>query len=400
MTPMNRIAGNIRLFLWQRFLNDFLLIAPILIPFYQFNKMGTLAFYLSQSVYAVTVFLMEVPSGYLADVMGRRNTLIIGAILLPSGLFIYAISSSLPFFLLAELIMALGNSMRSGSDSALLYDSLRQLGREKEYVSIEGKGHQLARMGTGIASVAGGVLAAFSLRLPFWINIVAVLMVLPVALKLVEPERRKARSSRPLQNIASITCRSLKRPDLRPFILYTGLIGSMSIISLWAYFLYYQELSIPLIYFGLLFAVFQFSAALGARHSGRLVGWLGTIRTLALSLLISPILILVGLVSSAAMIPLIMIHPFLWNVAVPILLEQINRKTVSQIRATVLSIANMGVSFGYILIGPVFGQLSDTLPLKLCFTLMGCLFLLLAFPLFLTMRRYWTETERKSDQRS
>lgn len=388
---MNPLKRNIRLFLWQRFFHDFLLLAPILIPFYQYNQLGAFAFYLSQSTYALTVFIMEVPSGYLADVIGRKKTLVYGAILFPLGILLYASSSSLPMFLAAECLMAVANSMRSGSDSALLFDTLSKCSRVRDYSSIEGKGHQFARLGTGIASISGGLLASVSLRLPFWLNVLAGLIVVPMVFALVEPERHRAPGEKPLQNILKISKDSLNNPEIRPFVLYTGLIGSVSIISLWAYFLYYQTLSIPLGLFGILFAAFQFSAALGARCSTLWASRIGPHRVLRLSLAISPILLLVGLIKSPVMLIPIMLHPMLWNAAIPVLLEQINKKTSSQVRATVLSLANMGVSFGYVLIGPVFGLLSDRLPLSLCLILLSLLFLAASLPLLHQTRLHWSD---------
>jgi len=365
------------------------MIAPILIPFYQYNQLGAFAFYLSQAIYALTVFVMEVPSGYLADVIGRRKTLIIGALLFPLGLTVYVLSSSLPMFLAAEFVLAVGNSMRSGSDSAMLYDTLKELSRETDYAMIEGRGHQFARIGTGIASVSGGLLAAISMRLPFWFNIVAGLAIIPLVVAMTEPERKKASGQNPLQNILRIAAESMKNPDIRPFILLLGLIGSVSVIALWAYFLYYQAVGIPLALFGVLFAAFQFSGALGARLSATVAVKAGTIRLLLSSLLISPILLLIGLLRSPWLLPLIMIHPFIWNLTVPVLLQQINLRSVSQVRATVLSLANMGVSFGYVLIGPVFGRISDRLPLRYCFLFLSVIYLLFATLLLSSIRRHW-----------
>jgi len=386
---MKQLKHNIPLFLWQRFLNDFLLIAPILIPFYQYNRLGAFAFYLSQATYALTVFVMEVPSGYLADVIGRRKTLIAGALLYPLGLTIYALGSSLPMFLAGEFVLAVGHSMRSGSDSAMLYDTLKKLTREGEYAGIEGRGNQFARIGTAIASVSGGLLATVSMRLPFWFNILIGLAIIPLAATMTEPERKKASGQNPLKNILHIAAESMKNPDIRPFILLLGLIGSVSVISLWAYFLFYQVVGIPIAFFGVLFAAFQFSGALGARFSAAAAAKAGTLRFLMVPLLIAPILLLVGLLRSPWLLPLIMFHPFIWNLTIPVLLQQINLRSASQVRATVLSLANMGVSFGYVLIGPVFGRLSDRLPLGYCFLFLSLIYLIFALVLLSTIRRHW-----------
>ncbi len=84
-----------------------------------------------------------------------------------------------------------------------------------------------------------------------------------------------------------------------------------------------------------------------------------------------------------------MFHPFIWNLTIPVLLQQINLRSTSQVRATVLSLANMGVSFGYVLIGPVFGRLSDRLPLGYCFLFLSLIYLIFTLVLLSTIRRHW-----------
>lgn len=392
---MIRLQRNIRLFLWHRFFHDFLLIAPILIPFYQINHLGTFAFYLSQSTYALMVLIMEVPSGYLADVIGRRNTLIIGALLFPLGLLLYSMSSTLPWFLAAELVMAVANSMRSGSDSALLFDSLSALSQENRYLDLEGRGQQYARMGTGIASISGGLLAGLWLRLPFWINLLFSLVLIPLTLAMTEPPRRKADGHNPLRQIFRIAAQTMRNPDIRPFILYIAIIGCVSIISLWAYFLYYQRVGIPTAWFGILFAGFQFSAALGARLSSRMVKRIKPINLIICSLAISPIMVLVALIESPLLILLILIHPLLWNMSLPLLFEQINIRTNASIRATVLSLANMGVSLGYVLIGPVFGHFSDRISIVFCFLILAGFFLVSAAWLLIILNRIWRKPKNQ-----
>ena len=116
-----------------RFLGEFYLIVPILIPFYESNGLTKTQVFTVQASYALAVLLLEIPSGYLADVIGRRKTLILGAIGLPLGLFIYVSSSTFWMFVLAENVIAIANSMRSGCDSAFIYDSLIQMKAESDY---------------------------------------------------------------------------------------------------------------------------------------------------------------------------------------------------------------------------------------------------------------------------
>jgi MFS family permease len=61
---------------------------PIVVPFYESNGLSMKDIMILQAVYSVAIVVLEVPSGYLADVIGRRKTLILGAMFLElSGLY-------------------------------------------------------------------------------------------------------------------------------------------------------------------------------------------------------------------------------------------------------------------------------------------------------------------------
>ncbi|MBN2206408.1 MAG: MFS transporter, partial [Candidatus Aminicenantes bacterium] len=163
-------ANLTKVYLYKLF-GEAWLIAPILIPFYVSNGLSATQVFTIQAAYALSVLAFEVPSGYLADVIGRRRTLILGAGLLPAGIAVYAFTSGFWPFVLAEVLIAIGNSMRSGSDSALIYDTLIGLGDEARYKMSEGKAFFYSRLASSLAAVLGGALAAASLRLPFYVNI-------------------------------------------------------------------------------------------------------------------------------------------------------------------------------------------------------------------------------------
>ncbi|MDH4195897.1 MAG: MFS transporter, partial [Candidatus Aminicenantes bacterium] len=188
---MTGVGGNFwRVYLYK-FLGEFYLIVPVLIPYYQANGLGRSSVFLIQAAYTLAVLALEIPSGYLADVVGRRRTLIMAGVFFPLGLVAYALGRSFAAFVAAELILALGNSLRSGCDSALLYDSLVELGRPEDYKKFEGRSFFFTRVGTASAAALGGALAVVALRLPFWVNIATGSLMLPVALSFVEPARTK-----------------------------------------------------------------------------------------------------------------------------------------------------------------------------------------------------------------
>ncbi len=382
-----KISRNFGRLYSLKFLGEFYLIAPVLVLYYTANGLSAGQIFTVQAVFHLAVLLLEVPSGYLADVVGRRRTLIIGVVFFPIGLAVYAAGRSFAAFILAELALAVSAGMRTGCDSALLFDSLRQLGREMEYKRFEGRAATLARTGSAASSVAGGLLAAAFLRLPFLVNIATALPLLPLAAGLVEPEREKRCSPHPLRDILEICRFCLRRPDIRPVVIFCGLLTACQLTGLWAYFLFYREQGIGVGWFGILFAVYQLAGALGGFVSHGISERFGT-RVILLSALLSPVFFfLFGAVPGLWLLPLIPANAFLWNLVYPVLLERLNLAVGSDVRATVLSLASMAGSLTFVVVSPLFGRLADAISLGAAFIALGGFFLLAGAPLLASVIR-------------
>ncbi|MCJ7682271.1 MAG: MFS transporter, partial [Candidatus Aminicenantes bacterium] len=311
------IRANLRKIYIYKFLSEFYLIVPILIPFYKSNGLNTTQIFIVQASYALAVLLLEVPSGYLSDRIGRKHTLILGALFFPIGIGVYMLGSVVWHFILAEVFIAGANSMRSGCDSALIYDTLLMMKQESEYKKYEGRSIFFTRIGTSVSSLLGGLLALISLELPFLVNLISVSAMLPVALVLIEPERQKRAAVHPIRDILKILRFALDHPRIRFFILYNALIMSANIIGVWAYFLYYREAGIHLGLFGLIFALYQLSSAFGSMRAHFLEKKIGPDKILFMILLFPVIYFSLAAVQTPLLIPLILFGAFLWGTSFP-----------------------------------------------------------------------------------
>ncbi len=371
---------NLRANLWKgyayKLLSEFWVIVPILIPYYVSNDLNKTQIFTIQAAYALSILIMEIPSGYLADIIGRRKTLILGALFMPIGIGVYAFTHSFYSFLAAEFIIAVGNSMRSGCDSALVYDTLIQLKQESEYKKFEGRSFFYARIGTSVSSIAGGLLALLSLKMPFYANMATSVLMLPVALLLIEPQRKKLESASPVKDILKISRFCFTHPRLRWFMFYGALIRSTGVIGVWAYFLYYESIGIGIAYFGVIFAGWQLSSAFGSRFAHIIEKRVGRSRSVYLILLIAPTFILLGLLNTPLLLPLIFCNAFLFGLAFPLILDAMNRLVDSDVRATALSVANMTGSLSFVILSPLFGKLVDVLSLSDAFIVMGTFFII------------------------
>ena len=397
---MNNVRSNLWKLYAYKFISEFYLVVPVLIPYYVSHGLSSTQVFTVQATYALGVLLFEVPSGYLADVTGRKTTLILGAVFMPLGLAIYALTSRFWTFVLAELVIAIANSMRSGCDSALIYDTLLQLKEEDQYKKYEGRTFFFTRIGTASSSILGGIAALATLRLPFYINIATSLLMLPLALLLVEPVRSKLKSGNPFLEILRIARFSFTHGEIRHLILYASLITSTSVIAVWASFLYYESLGISIGLFGVIFAMFQLASAFGSTRAHTIEKALGMRKALLLPLVIGMIFILAGAVRSVAVIPFIIFYAFFWGLSFPIFLDLLNRRIDSQVRATVLSVVMMTGSFTYVILAPLFGKLVDMTSLSSAFLILGAFFLTFMTLLLISFfRRFPQAVNTFSDSR-
>lgn len=133
--------------------------------------------------------LIEIPSGAIADLLGRKKTLIIGNALLLLGTagFLFA-SSGLWVIFIANLLMIISFAFRSGSLEALIYDSLLLNKKEKHFDDVIGKAHSLTTLSMVFAAALGGVAWTYSVYAPWVLTAIALLVALIASFWFVEPK--------------------------------------------------------------------------------------------------------------------------------------------------------------------------------------------------------------------
>lgn len=119
------------------------------------------------AVYSGVVILVEVPTGALADRIGRRESMMAGALAMVVSCIVAYFAHSFMAFVIAELFAAISMSLCSGADSAYLYDLLQADGRAHEYARLEGKASAWHLAGNAGAFLVGGILGEFDLGLPY-----------------------------------------------------------------------------------------------------------------------------------------------------------------------------------------------------------------------------------------
>jgi MFS family permease len=374
--PKDKIRHNIIKIYIFRFFRDFLLIAPILIPFYKSLQLSNTQIFTIQAIFSLSLFIFEIPSGYFSDRLGRRLTLIIGAFCLPIGLSFYALGNTFGAFACGEAILGLGFAMCSGTESALIYDTLLKLKQTSVYHKIEGVAEFITRLGATAAAVLGGVLAQIFFRLPFYINIFTGVIMFITALSLREAGQRRISKEHPLKDMFNIIKYSLKHQEILSIIIFYSIMTASGLISIWGYFLFLQKHGFPISGNGIWFAVFQLASGCGAVISHRVSAWLGRRNSYLLLLLLPLIFTALAVSDRLWMIYLVFPNAFVWGFSLPFFLQEVNKLITSDIRATVLSTGSMAGRILFVILSPLFGLLSDQISLNAAFIGLSLVFIL------------------------
>lgn len=386
-----RIQANIWKLKIFHAISEFLLVIPVITIFWLSNGLSMTQVFLLQSIYAVIVLFLEIPSGYFADKFGRRNSLIIGAVFYFLGFTIYGFSSDFLYFAIAESVLGIGMSFISGADSAILYDTLIQLKREKEYQKTEGSIFSLMGYSSALAAIIGGFVASIAMRDTFYIQSVILFALIPLAISLKEPTVHKLQTGEKSKNMMKIVKYALhENKEVKWLIIYAGMLLAFTLTAVFFGQPFWQSIGIPISAFGVVWAVLTAARGFFSNFASRYEKLLGR-RNALISLLFYPVIgyLLMGLFVNQIWAVVFFLFPqFTFAIATPVLKDYINRIVPSEIRATVLSMHSLMFRVITALIGPFLGYSMDILSFRYTFIITAGIFLVFGLVCLLFLRKY------------
>lgn len=343
----------------------FSLVMPIIVLFYEKQGLGLQDVFILKSVYSIAAVTLEIPSGYLADVWGRRKCLLLGSVLFFFGYLCYSFTDTFAAFLFAELLLGVGQTLVNGADSALLYDTTAQYKEEHLYLRYEGRITMIGNFAEAFAGIFGGLLAVYSLRFPFYGQAAIAFIGIPASIALKEVNRSK-QIQNPLTEIIRIIKYSLiTNKRLCCNIMYSGIIGAATLMMAWFVQPVLMYLKTPVSWFGVIWTVLNLVVGFAALYSDRVDRYLGPKKMGSLILLF----IVGGYVTLAfnltyVGLAILFVFYIFRGFATPILKGYINQMTISEMRATVLSIRNFIIRLMFAAISPFLGWLNDMYSLQ------------------------------------
>ncbi|MXX80055.1 MAG: MFS transporter [Chloroflexi bacterium] len=187
------LARNIPLFYAFHFLFGFHFWLPVWFLFLRTeHSLSYTQIGLMEVLFGIATIIAEVPTGAIADRFGRRSALVLSAFGFAAGITLFA-GLGYPLLVLGYALMAVTRTLLSGSGDALLFDTLRSLGRTGEYERHSGRARALATAGLLVATLfAGPIVSSLGFQAAILLSAVGMGCAGVAALLLREPPRREA----------------------------------------------------------------------------------------------------------------------------------------------------------------------------------------------------------------
>lgn len=180
------MSRNISFYPWFQLFRNLLFWQAIWFLYFQQTLSASEAILL-YAVFDVATTALEVPSGYMSDRIGRRLTLCLSTIASVIGMALIVIGDTFLAFAAAQVFLGAGAAFASGTDSALLYESLKAEDRADEIERHEILAWRASFAGLALSAVVGGWLAGLTDVLPFIASGIAGVIAFGLALNLQEP---------------------------------------------------------------------------------------------------------------------------------------------------------------------------------------------------------------------
>jgi MFS family permease len=331
---------NIFLYRLHAAFNEPLFWGPILILSLQnLARMPLADIYYMESAALCICVALDLPSGALADIIGRKRTLIIGRIfLLVSAIFFSTMVSPLGAWI-GNIFWAIGFSFQSGADTSLLYETLQECRLQKRYAKIEG-----CAIGSRLVLIAGcslatGFLAKINLRIPMYLCVPFVAIPLAAAFFMKEPGHTKDYSmGEQVRMLKDGIVFGIRSKEVRWMVGFAALVGTTSKVWFFTYNPYFEFVHLDLALYGIIFFLLNVVAWLSSHYAYKMENYLGERGcVIGMILCIGLPILLMGVAPARPIAFLVLIQNIVRGAMRPFVGNYMHRHVKNDIRATVLS---------------------------------------------------------------
>lgn len=354
---------------------------------------------IAEGVYHITSMIFEVPSGMAADLFGRKRTLLLSGIVGMCSAILMTLEGWKGFVYCSMIFSALSLNLASGTEEALVYDSLLEAGCEVRYKRAWANISVIARTASAAACLASPIAIMIGFRYTYYISAVLYLCTILFVLPVREPavtEKQKMRTERMVavkhelgrrwkQHIVGTAVFIRENPKTMLKLFADAALACPCYLIM----MYLQEHLVdcgwPKSLIGIPMFVIPLAGAIGTKIAGKSRG--GLKRALLLCGVISGI---GTLLAGSDMLAIVLIGACIVRmcegfseIAVS---ESVNRDFSSDYRATLVSVGSMCYSVLMVAASPLTGFLGDHFSVNAAFYLLGGMLLAATMAMHIILR--------------
>jgi hypothetical protein len=275
----------------------------------------------------------------------------------------------------------------------MLFDSLKSAGKTGEYTKQEGRITSAGNFAEAFAGVAGGLLAAFSLRFPFYFQFAVAAIAIPASLTLIEPKFRTGEHIHSIKQFLVNLGGLLKyNHNLRISMLLSAITGTATLTFAWLVQPFFIEIKLPVEWYGIFWTALNLTVGISSAVAHSFEERLGKSWIFpAIILSVAAGFLLTGISVSWWGLSFLFLFYLIRGIATPVLKSNINQFTTSEVRATILSVRDFLIRLIFAAIGPFLGWTTDNIGLNLAFIIAGAFYLVVAFIIIIP----WIKRETK-----
>lgn len=350
---------NVKLLILFEFLIEFRLYSAIIVIYFA-AVTGSYALAMSLlSIVMISAAVFEVPTGVFSDLVGRKNTVALGAIASILFVLFYAIGGSFWILAVGAVFEGLSRAFWSGNNDALLYDSFSKEEVEAGFTKYIGRLQSAGQAALAICAVLGGIVAVFSLNLVMWLTLIPQVLALVVSLFLIEPRSHSKKDGNIYAHLGTALKQFKHNYKLR-MISLSSIIGfafgetgfqfsSVYINSLW-----------PIWAVGLSKTLSFVGGSISFYFSGAVIKKLGLLKSLVIENIISRSVTFLALFFPNILSPILMSSTsLLYGVSQTAKNTLLQKEFTTEQRATLGSINSLLASIAFAVVSFLIGYIAD-----------------------------------------
>ncbi|WP_312812308.1 MFS transporter [Sedimentibacter sp.] len=392
-----KLKRNISIGYVYNFFLQLNMISAIWVLYLAFRGMSLIEIGILESIYHITGLILEIPSGAIADLYGRKFSVVAGRVVNLISCILMITANSFLEFAISFILSSAAMNLNSGAAEALIYDSLKESGEEGKYKKIWGQTAFIMSISQGIAILLGGILADVKFLYAYVFGAIVQIIALMVSLNFTEPTVNRKHNIGNLKkqkenifvNQLKISIDILKcRKIVLYIIMFSALLGSLQTTV----FFYSQKFFSDMGYTKTIIAVICFIGSIVEAYSSKYAYKIEkrlNIREILISLSALNVIALVGLAFVAEFsIGFYLLTNLTGGLAFTILSDYINGRIPSESRATILSFESLWFSIFMIGVFPLFGFIAEKIGLTLTFGIIALVYIPAIIFLMLKLQKH------------